>query len=141
MQLSTLGLFTFLLLFSACDKDDDSGFNGGGTTENPSNLSSTIFTAVLCTDIAANPSCDNSFAVLPSVRIRLFTSSIARADQDPVFSEGNTAAEGKLIISGLEAGTWFWSARRADDLNAELKQGEFNINRNTIPQLRLEWEE
>ncbi len=142
MKLFNIGLVALLLIFSGCAKEEeDDGINGGGATENPSNLSSALFTAVLCTDLDNDAACENSLDVLPSVRIKMFTSAVNRTEQMPVFAEGNTDENGELRVGGLEAGQWFWLAQRADDLEAEVKQGEFNINRNIIPQLRLEWEE
>jgi len=135
-------LFTLLfccLLLVACKVEDDSGFNGGGTTPNGV-VGSALFTVVNCTDTTADPSCTNTFDVLAASKIYLYASAEDREFNDPVYAEALTGGEGTAEFSNLEGGSYFYTVQYPTDATV-IKQDAFTIANGSRSNIRAEFEE
>lgn len=135
---SKLFLF-FCLCFIAfsCQKDDDD--TTGGETPVPV-LGSALFTVVNCTDTAVDPTCSESFDLMPGAKVYLYTSELNRELNNPIYSQKLTNGEGIADMSALESNNYFYTVEYP--LNTTVvKQDAFSIANGLRAQIRVEFEE
>lgn len=139
MQLNVFAYFLLLAVFIGCVRQEDEAFSTGtGTNGSDTEIASALFTAYLCEDLTADPTCTEFFVPFAGVNIRLFTSEEARENGSPLHLQQATGEDGTVRFNRLTPDTYYWSAHHpADDTDTRI--GVIDPTRSVIPQTILEF--